>query len=345
MHSIRQHVEEKNGTTKYVTADEDLLIWAKSMDRALDDADASKPNLLAYPAQSNATGAKHDLKWVAQAQAKGFLVLLDVAAYAPTSRHDLSKSSSCRPDFLPISFYKLFGYPTGIGCLLAKKTALDFLNPGGLKSGSVCYFSGPWSPTKRILRYEDDRRFENGTPNYLSYNAVSLGLEFLLDVGVDSIRSRSYALTRWLESRLKLLRHDTGSKLVHIYPPGPERKGATIMLNLYDTSNSIFPFATINQIAARNGISLRTGCFCNMGIVQHATYPEAGSEHCELDKKGEQINTCSKFQEDVLAVGNCGAIRVSFGLGSNFEDAYSFLLFVKGFLNRNTTAMVKQQFY
>ena len=27
------------------------------------------------------------------------------------------------PDFVPISFYKMFGYPTGVGCLLARKTS------------------------------------------------------------------------------------------------------------------------------------------------------------------------------------------------------------------------------
>ena len=109
VHSIRQCVAEKGGSTRYVTLTPDLTIWDTSMNRAIDQADPSTPNLLAYPAQSNATGIKHDLGWVSKAQENGFVVLLDAAAYVPTTPLDLSRSSACRPDFIPMSFYKIFG--------------------------------------------------------------------------------------------------------------------------------------------------------------------------------------------------------------------------------------------
>ena len=76
-------------------------------------------NLFAYPAQSNFTGVQHPLEWIAQAQSAGWDVLLDAAAFAPTNRLDLSR---WHPDFVDISFYKIFGYPTGTGCLLARKS-------------------------------------------------------------------------------------------------------------------------------------------------------------------------------------------------------------------------------
>lgn len=38
------------------------------------------------------------------------MVLLDAAAYIPTNRLDLSV---VKPDFVTMSFYKVFGYPTG----------------------------------------------------------------------------------------------------------------------------------------------------------------------------------------------------------------------------------------
>jgi molybdenum cofactor sulfurtransferase len=339
VNSIRDFANDKGASTTYVTATNENLIWEKSMNRALDDVDKTKPNLLAYPAQSNATGARHDLKWVEFAQKKGFQVLLDVAAYVPTSRMDLSVSSSCRPDFLSMSFYKMFGYPTGIGCLLAKRSSLTKLVPTGLKSGSVCYYSGPWSPTERVLRYEDDRKFENGTPNYMAFDHVSEGIEFMLNIGLDTILGRSYALTRWLEASLTSLCHANNSHLVLVYPPDPELKGATIMFNLFDDSNSMIPFVVVNNVAAKYGIRLRSGCFCNSGIVGHATYAEAGAEHCELDKKGDKIDSCAQFQDDILFPGYCGAIRLSFGIGSNFNDAYSFYLFARAFVNAEVSAM------
>ena len=87
----------------------------------LDDADAGGHNLFAYPAQSNFSGVKHPLEWIAAAQERGWDVLVDGAAFVPTNRLDLSVWT---PDFVAISFYKLFGYPTGLGALLARREAL-----------------------------------------------------------------------------------------------------------------------------------------------------------------------------------------------------------------------------
>ena len=70
---------------------------------------ASKRWLLAYPAQRNFSGVLHPLRWIQPAHAHGYDVLLDAAASAPTNRLDLSV---VRPDFVPVSWYKVFGYPT-----------------------------------------------------------------------------------------------------------------------------------------------------------------------------------------------------------------------------------------
>lgn len=39
-------------------------------------------------------------------------VVLDAAGFAATCPLDLSQ---WKPDFVPVSFYKIFGYPTGLG--------------------------------------------------------------------------------------------------------------------------------------------------------------------------------------------------------------------------------------
>ena len=59
-------------------------------------------------------------------QPKGheWLVLLDAAAFVPTNRLDLSAH---KPDFVCISFYKLFGYPTGTGALLIRNKHVNDL--------------------------------------------------------------------------------------------------------------------------------------------------------------------------------------------------------------------------
>jgi selenocysteine lyase/cysteine desulfurase len=112
----------------------DLYIDADKLAACLDLARPGGHNLLAYPAQSNFSGVQHELEWIAQAQAKGWDVLLDAAAFVPTNRLDLN---CWQPDFVTLSFYKMFGYPTGVGCLLARRAALTKLHRPWFAGGTI----------------------------------------------------------------------------------------------------------------------------------------------------------------------------------------------------------------
>ena len=59
-------------------------------------------------------------------------------AFVPTNRLDLSK---WHPDFVPMYFYKMFGYPTGVGCLIARKTALAKLSRPWFAGGTILFAS------------------------------------------------------------------------------------------------------------------------------------------------------------------------------------------------------------
>ena len=74
--------------------------------------------LFTYPAQSNFDGFKYPLAWIENIE-RGFLschgdwyVALDAASYISTSPLDLSFR---KPSFVTLSFYKMFGLPTGLG--------------------------------------------------------------------------------------------------------------------------------------------------------------------------------------------------------------------------------------
>lgn len=339
VHGLREYAKAKGASVKYIPLDDALLIHDELMQRALQRLHLGAPHLLAFPAQSNATGARHDLGWIQHAQKQGAMVLCDAAALVPQSRLDCSAH---HPDFVVASFYKVFGYPTGAGCLLAKRSSLRLLNPPSFAGGGVCYYSGPWSPTDRLLYRDDGQRFEVGTPNYAAFPAIAQGFEFISRLGgVEEIATRSTALARWLETSLSELRHDIKgpTPLCRIYGPPAEHKGATVMLNFFDCYNSVIPHARIKRAAESFGITVRNGCFCNLGAVQQATYATAGAEHCELDKT-EKVLDCNAFDEKILDKGDCGAVRVSFGLGSNFADAYRFYLFATGLLNTEGSRLV-----
>lgn len=76
-------------------------------------------NLFIYPLQSNFNGRKYNARWVELAHTgrlfcgRGkWLVGLDAASYVSTSALDLTQVPA---DFIALSFYKIFGFPTGLG--------------------------------------------------------------------------------------------------------------------------------------------------------------------------------------------------------------------------------------
>ena len=88
--------------------------------------------LFAYPAQSNFSGVQHSLDWIDRAQELGWDVLLDAAAFVP--EYLVLDLSLYKPQFVALSFYKMFGYPTGIGCLLVRHHAGKNWSGHGLRA-------------------------------------------------------------------------------------------------------------------------------------------------------------------------------------------------------------------
>ena len=144
----------------------DLRIDLDRLDALLDEADPRRANLLAFPAQSNFSGVKHPLDLIERARRKGWDVLLDAAAFVPTNRLDLI---AVQPDFVTISFYKMFGYPTGVGCLIVRNAVLPKLKRPWFAGGTV-NFATVQGRTHILAPREAG--FEDGTLNYLSVPAV-----------------------------------------------------------------------------------------------------------------------------------------------------------------------------
>src|SRR5690606_14727090 len=70
----------------------------------LPDRRGRPASLLAFPAQSNFSGVLHPLDLIDAAHERGYTVLLDAAAYAPTHPLHLGRVGA---DFVAISFYKM----------------------------------------------------------------------------------------------------------------------------------------------------------------------------------------------------------------------------------------------
>jgi selenocysteine lyase/cysteine desulfurase len=226
-------------------------------------AEPGRDHLLAFPAQSNFSGVKHPLALIGQAQAAGWQVLLDAAAFVPTNRLDLR---AVQPDFVTISFYKMFGYPTGVGGLLIRKTALPKLRRPWFAGGTV---ASP--PCRAPARAPGEAGFEDGTLNYLGIPAVEIGLRHLGRVGIDRIQTRVRCLTGWLLTELLALRHGNGRPMVRLYGPATTaQRGGTVTMNFYDPEGRLLDYRRLEELAGEQRISLRTGCFCNPGAGETA---------------------------------------------------------------------------
>ena len=135
VNGIREFASRKGAAATYIPVrEEDLRLDEEQVRTALRGAGDGAAKLFAYPAQSNFSGAQHPLEWVAEAHELGWDVILDCAAYAPTNPVD---AAAIGADFIPISFYKLFGYPTGCGCLIARREALAKLRRPWFAGGTI----------------------------------------------------------------------------------------------------------------------------------------------------------------------------------------------------------------
>ena len=192
-------------------------------------------------------------------------MLLDAAAFVATNRLDLSV---VHPDFVTVSFYKMFGYPTGVGCLLVRSSALPKLRRPWFAGGTVNFAT---VQGQAHILGQREAGFEDGTLNYLSIPAVTIGLQHLERIGLDTINTRVHCLTTWLLGELLALRHSNGRHMVRIYgPANTSMRGGTITLNFYDPDGHLLDYRRVEELAAAKRISLRTGCFCNPGAGETA---------------------------------------------------------------------------
>jgi len=286
-------------------------------------------NLFAYPSQSNFSGVQHPMEWTAYARQRGWDVLLDCAAFAPSNRLDLAE---ILPDFVPLSFYKMFGYPTGVGCLLARKSALAELVRPWFAGGTITIAS---VQAEKHFLAEGEQAFEEGTLNYLNIPAVGIGLKHIESIGIDVTHDRVSCLTSWLMENLLALRHSNGMPLVRVYGPTTmDARGGTLTVNFYGLKDMLIDHRRIDNLAGRVGISLRTGCFCNPGAGELA-HGLTEEDMAAAFENGERMTF-----EQFLSVleerdgKSAGAVRISMGLVSNFADVYKFWEFALSFIDQ-----------
>ena len=343
VNGIRQFARAKGASVTYVPlAPADLRVPEEALARHLEAAapvrrrrfarrrsGLATGSLFAFPAQSNFSGVQHPLAWIAQAQAAGYDVLLDAAAFALASRLDLSR---WHPDYVSLSFYKIFGYPTGIGALLVRRPALAKLRRPWYAGGTITFSSvrAEASPRRGFLPDPGTGRLR-GRDRQLPGHPGGRHRPGPHQLGGH----RDHPHQGHVPDRLAAgsdcgaLRHSNGTPVVRIYgPAGTGRRGATIAMNFFDPSGVLIDSVRVERRANMAGISLRSGCHCNPGVREIALGYSAQQMAAAFKDKDRL-----RYQEflHVIDGKTTGAARASIGLVTTFADVYRFWEFAGGF--------------
>jgi molybdenum cofactor sulfurtransferase len=325
VNGIREFARARGAETTYVPSEPpDLRVDEQLLPRYLTEVSGEHHNLFAYPAQSNFSGVQHPLDWIDLAHARGWDVLLDSAAYVPTNRLDLSQWHA---DFVALSFYKMFGWPSGVGCLLARREALAKLERPWFSGGTIvaAFVQREWYQSAPGAAH-----FEDGTINFLNLPAVEIGLRLLDRIGIEAIHTRVEALGARMLDTLGSLRHANGAPAATIYGPrNTDHRGATIAFNFLHPDGGVVDERYVERVAGKHNISLRTGCFCN---------PGAGEVAFTISRDtlvGGEFGDAMTIDDYVEAIGlpSGGAVRASLGLVSNVADAHRFETFACEFVD------------
>ncbi|XP_024966183.1 molybdenum cofactor sulfurase isoform X2 [Cynara cardunculus var. scolymus] len=299
-------------------------------------------NLFAFPSECNFSGVRFNLDLIdiikedserileGARHCRGcWMVLLDAAKGCSTDPPDLSKYKA---DFVVISFYKLFGYPTGLGALIVRNEAAKLLKKTYFSGGTVAASIADMDFVKRREGIEES--FEDGTLSFLNIASIRYGLDIINTLS-------TLAISRYTRNMLLALRHADGEEVCKIYGldylkvmhyvlhikslhvASYSGLGSVVSFNLKRSDGSWIGYREVEKLASLSGIQLRTGCFCNPG----ACSKYLGLSHSDLLSNIEAGHVCWD-DYDISNGKPTGAVRVSFGYMSTFEDAWKFMNFI-----------------
>ena len=285
-------------------------------------------NLIAFPVECNFSGARFPWEqWTKELLQAGSnnIVLVDGAAAAGKVPIVLRDSGV---GFFVCSFYKMFGFPTGVGCVLVHKSIADSaaITKTYFGGGTVEYVL-PGVLHGQRFRADLASRSEDGTPNFQGIAAVKYGFDVLEALGgVSRIQEDLSMLRNELVAALSAFTHYNGRPVARVHCEVEEAVsfGPTVAFSVMDADGSFVGHSVVEKLAACEGIYLRGGCFCNpgacarlLGITSEDTLRFSSLGHVCWD------------DQDLFGGKPTGCLRVSLGPYSARQDVERFLLFIK----------------
>ena len=213
----------------------------------------SKAKLVFLNHVSNALGTVNPIKRIiAKAHENGAAVLIDGAQAAPHIQADVQDLDV---DFYVVSAHKMCG-PTGVGVLYGKEEWLEKLPPyqgGGEMIATVSFEKTTYAGLPH--------KFEAGTPNICGGIAFGAAIDYMTEIGFETIAAYEHQLLEYATNKLKEIE---GMK---IYGEAVE-KTAVISFNI----DGLHPY-DIGTLLDKMGIAVRTGHHCAQPVMDFFKIP------------------------------------------------------------------------
>ncbi|KAI5249279.1 PLP-dependent transferase [Aureobasidium subglaciale] len=301
--------------------------------------------LFAYPGQSNMTGRRLPLSWPGMIRAKilraNTYTLLDAAALASTAQLDLSNTRES-PDFVALSFYKIFGFPN-VGALLVQKSSAHVLANrkyfGGGTVDMVVTLNDTWHARKTATVHD---ALEDGTLPFHSIfaldHAINVHERLYGSEPMKFISRHTAQLSKQLHENLCNLRHRNGKPVIRIYKEpntvygDSKTQGATVAFNVLKSDGSLVPYTEVEKSADSQSIYIRSGSLCNPGGM--ASYLNWTPQ--EMRAAFASGHRCSNPTQ-IVGGKATGVVRVSLGGMSTASDIRALISFLRASYVDTTT--------
>ena len=179
----QQVAAKKGATLRFLPLAADGTLDLEDVDSIINP----RTKLLCMAHVSNSLGTINPVEELgARARDVGAAVLIDGAQSVPHQPVDVNELDC---DFLAFSGHKMLG-PTGIGVLYVKRDVLEEMEPfmtGGEMVLEVWYDRATWNDLPM--------RFEAGTPNIADAIALGAAVDYLQDLGMETVREHEAQLT------------------------------------------------------------------------------------------------------------------------------------------------------
>lgn len=242
----QQLAKRKGAVLKYIELEEDGTISIEQAEKTITE----KTKIVALAHVSNVLGTITPIKEIAALAHKvGAVILVDGAQAVPHMEVDVVDLDA---DFYAFSGHKMMA-PTGIGALYGKRELLDKMEPNEF-GGEMIDFVELYDSTWKELPW----KFEAGTPIIGGAIALGAAIDYLTEIGIDTIHAYEQELVSYAIEQMSKLEGIT------IYGPTDASKRCGLVTFNIEGAHP----HDVATILDEDGVAIRAGHHCAQPLMK-----------------------------------------------------------------------------